>query len=101
MKAGLKEAVQKIITEYQPEKIILFGSRAKGEARPDSDYDFIIVKKTDERWIRRSLAIPNVLIQADFFVYTPEEFEKMKDSNPFMISALENSIILYDKEKNP
>ena len=92
-------AVKKIVDEYQPEKIILFGSQANGEARPDSDYDFIIVKKTNERWIRRSLAIPNVDISADFFVYTPEEFEQMKDSNPFMISALENSVVLYDKEK--
>ena len=96
----MEEAVAVIAREYQPEKIILFGSRAKGDARPDSDYDFIIVKKTDERWIRRSLAIPDVDIRADFFVYTPEEFEQMKDSSIFMVDALKNSIVVYDKEKN-
>ncbi len=96
----LEEAVGKIISEYQPEKIIFFGSRAKGEERPDSDYDFIIVKDINERWIRRSLSIPNVPIRADFFVYTPKEFEEMKDSSIFMIEALKNHIVLYDKNKH-
>ena len=95
----MEEAVAIIVKEYKPEKIILFGSRAKGDSRPDSDYDFIIVKKTEERWIRRSLSIPDVDIKADFFVYTPEEFEQMKDSSIFMVNALKNSIIVYDKEK--
>lgn len=95
----IDEAIKTIVKEYQPEKIILFGSRATGEHRPDSDYDFIIVKKTNERWIRRSLAIPDVPIKADFFVYTPEEFEHMKDSSIFMVSALKDSVVVYDKEK--
>lgn len=95
----MEEAVAVIAREYKPEKIILFGSRAKGENRPDSDYDFIIVKKTDERWIRRSLAIPDVPIKADFFVYTPEEFEQMKSTSIFMVDALKGSKVVYDKEK--
>ena len=93
----LEQAVQKVVKEYQPEKIILFGSRARGEERPESDYDFIIVKKTDQRWVRRALDIPDIGLKADFFVYTPEEFEKMKDSSLFMISALKNSAVLYEK----
>ena len=100
MNTELEAAVNKIAAEYQPEKIILFGSRARGEERSDSDYDFIIVKDTNERWIRRSLSIPDVPFRADFFVYTPEEFEQMKDSNIFMVEALKNHIILYDKNKH-
>ena len=100
MTAELESAVKRIVVEYQPEKIILFGSRARSEERADSDYDFIIVKNTNERWIRRSLAIPDVGLRADFFVYTPEEFERMKDSNICMIGALKSSVVLYDKNEN-
>lgn len=96
--AVLKNAVNKIVKSYKPEKIILFGSRARNEERIDSDYDFIIIKNTKTRWIRRALKIPDVPIKADFFVYTPKEFEQMKDSSPFMINALKKSVALYDKK---
>jgi predicted nucleotidyltransferase len=97
MDALLESAVQVIRDGYQPETIILFGSRARGDERPDSDYDLIIVKKTDERFVKRSQAIPDLPMRTDCFIYTPEEFEEMKDSSPFMIDALKNSRILYQK----
>lgn len=97
MDALLESAVRTITEGYQPEKIILFGSRARGDHRPDSDYDLIIVKITDERFVKRSQAIPDLPMRTDCFVYTPEEFESMKNSNPFMIDALKNSRVLYQK----
>lgn len=98
MTVELKNALNKIIKNYNPEKIILFGSRARDEERSDSDYDFIIIKNTKARWIRRALKIPDVPIRADFFVYTPKEFEQMKESgNIFMREALKNHKILYEK----
>lgn len=97
----LESAVIKIVKEYQPEKIILFGSRAHGNERPDSDYDFIIIKDTKTRWIRRALEIPDVPFQADFFVYTPEEFQRMQEQgNLFLESALSNHTVLYERAKN-
>jgi len=96
----LKSAVKKIVDEYQPEKIILFGSRAHGDERPDSDYDFIIIKNTNTRWIRRALEIPAVPFQADFFVYTPDEFQRMrKQGNVFLESALSHHTVLYERVK--
>ncbi|MDO8582504.1 MAG: nucleotidyltransferase domain-containing protein [bacterium] len=97
MDALLESAVQIIRDGYKPEKIILFGSRARGDYRTDSDYDFIILKKTDERFVQRSQSIPDLPMRTDCFVYTPEEFATMKDSNPFIIEALKNSITLYEK----
>ena len=35
--------VQRLVAAYQPEEVYLFGSRARGEARPDSDYDLLVV----------------------------------------------------------
>lgn len=49
----LKEIVRRIREAIDPDKIILFGSRARGDARPDSDYDILIIAPSDEpRWRR-------------------------------------------------
>jgi predicted nucleotidyltransferase len=50
----LDEMVRRLVAEFQPEKIILFGSRAWGEPNEDSDIDlFVIVPDSDERPIQR------------------------------------------------
>ncbi len=41
------EVVRRLVEHYQPERIYLFGSSARGEARPDSDLDFIVVLPDD------------------------------------------------------
>lgn len=41
----INRITQQIIEKYKPDKIILFGSTAKGELHPDSDADFLIIKK--------------------------------------------------------
>lgn len=39
----LREIVRRLVSTYQPERVDLFGSRARGDARPDSDYDLLVV----------------------------------------------------------
>lgn len=41
----LDEIVRRLVQALQPERIYLFGSRARGDARPDSDYDLLVVVK--------------------------------------------------------
>lgn len=41
----IKQITQQLVNKYQPEKIILFGSVAKGEFKADSDLDLLIIKK--------------------------------------------------------
>lgn len=43
----LAEIVDRIIAAYQPERIYLFGSKARGDAGPDSDYDLLVVVPDD------------------------------------------------------
>ena len=85
---------------YGPEKIILFGSAARGDADEFSDIDLIIVKKTETRFIQRQVDATNLVpsdISVDIFVYTPEEFQGMIDDNsPFIERALAEGIILYE-----
>lgn len=98
-KVSLGEVVRIIVDKYGPvEKIILFGSQARGEADEYSDLDLIIIKETDKRFVQRLVEVPSLPVQADVFVYTPEEFEQMKENeNPFIMSALESAKVIYEK----
>lgn len=98
-KAGIDEVARIITGQYGPvEKIILFGSQARGEADEYSDVDLIVIKKTDKRFVERLIEVPPLPIHADVFVYTPEEFEMMKNNdNPFIAKAMESAKIIYEK----
>ncbi|PKB72802.1 MAG: hypothetical protein BZY75_05230 [SAR202 cluster bacterium Io17-Chloro-G7] len=85
---------------YEPEKIILFGSVARGDDDEYSDVDLIIVKETETRFIQRQVDATNLVprdISVDIFVYTPKEFQKMiEDNSPFIERVLADGIILYE-----
>jgi predicted nucleotidyltransferase len=53
---ALDKAVARIVQAMQPEAIYLFGSRARGEARADSDYDLLVIVPDDAPAVRRSLS---------------------------------------------
>jgi len=95
----LDEVVRRIVEGYGPvERILLFGSAARGEQDAWSDLDLIVIKQTSERFIRRLLAVPELPVEADVFVYTPEEFQRMLDNeNPFLLSALKDAIVIYPR----
>jgi predicted nucleotidyltransferase len=95
----LDEVVRRIVEGYGPvERILLFGSAARGEQDAYSDLDLIIIKQTSERFLRRLLAVPELPVEADVFVYTPEEFQRMlENENPFLMSALKDAIVIYPR----
>ena len=102
-----KKILQEIINDlksYQPEKIILFGSVAKGKFHSQSDFDLIVIKKTKAPFLQRLKKV-NLLIKGnyplDILVYTPKEFQEMlKDkSNSFFRSIKKSSKIIYEKPK--
>lgn len=76
----LAEVVRRLVEAYGPERIYLFGSVARGDAGPDSDYDIMVVVADDapaER--RRSRLAYNVLwgtgVAADVLVWSVSQFE--------------------------
>ena len=95
----IAEIVNIIIEQYGPvEKILLFGSHARNDADKYSDIDLIIIKKTGKPFVRRLVDAPLLPVQADVFVYTPEEFASMKENeNPFIMNALKSAKILYER----
>lgn len=96
----IQRITEQIIDKYKPEKIILFGSAAKGEFGPDSDLDFAIIKDDvplngiERRWEVRRLIKKD--FPADFLVYRPEEIKiGLKRSDPFIRTILEEGKVLY------
>ncbi|MDI6736713.1 MAG: nucleotidyltransferase domain-containing protein [bacterium] len=103
-KAFFKEQIENIksqlIDKYKPEKIILFGSAARGEFNKDSDLDFLIIKK-DTPYLGRDRArnlrkLIKKEVAVDFLIYRPEEFNaRMKLGDPFLKAILKEGIALY------
>ena len=98
----LREAINKIIKEFNPEKIILFGSYAYGKPTMDRDIDLMIVMDTDEKPHKRAVPIRKALkdigIPKDIIVKTPEEFERFKDIVGTVIyPAAHKGKLLYEK----
>lgn len=74
----LQEIVRRIVETVHPEKIILFGSAARGEMGPDSDIDVLVVKRCAHRRqtaraVRRKLI--GIPIPIDIIVATPDDIE--------------------------
>lgn len=102
----LKEITEKIIKEYQPEKIILFGSWAWGTTGPDSDIDLLVIQKSPKSRIDREQDMKQSLSPAgvalDILVYTPEEIEKSinENRNLFIEDIVRNGKVLYTKPES-
>ena len=91
---------EQIIEKYHPDKIILFGSAARGELRRDSDADFLIIKKDTPFYgadrIRELSRLIKRNIPVDLLVYRPEEFEtRLKMGDPFLKAILKEGKVLY------
>ncbi len=96
----LQEVVRRILAVGSPEKIVLFGSRAHGVARPDSDLDLLIIEESDMPRYKRSPryyhALAGVFPAKDIVVYTPAEVEEWAQvSNAFITTAVRQGRVLY------
>lgn len=79
----LKEITQRLVEEFQPEKVILFGSHAWGEPTNDSDVDLmVIVPGSDEKPVKRAMrarrSLMSVDVPMDILVKTHQEFERYR-----------------------
>jgi predicted nucleotidyltransferase len=83
--AELKSLVDYIATKYSPEKIILFGSRARGDHKEDSDYDILIIMKNVENkrkfasLLYSELISNNLIVNLDFLLTSRDRYEKIKN----------------------
>jgi predicted nucleotidyltransferase len=80
----IREMVKRIVRQFRPDKIILFGSHARGSAGPDSDVDLLIVMPVvgskRQQAVEIGVALHDIRVPKDLIVVTPEEFEWRKDT---------------------
>ncbi|MEW6428247.1 MAG: nucleotidyltransferase domain-containing protein [Thermodesulfobacteriota bacterium] len=85
---------------FSPERIILFGSHARGEEDEYSDIDVIVVYKTEKRFMDRLRELYmawNIPKAVDILAYTPEEFERMMAESPFLQDAVAGGKVLHER----
>jgi len=96
----IESITTQIIEKYGPEKIILFGSVARGEYDQANDLDFLIIKQDVPFYgIDRMRELDELIdrnVAADMLVYRPNEFdERVRLGDPFIKAVLREGRILY------
>ncbi len=96
----LEEVVRRILAAGSPLRIVLFGSRARGQAKPGSDLDLLIVEESTlpryKRAARYLRALVGVFPAKDVVVWTPQEIEAWSQvPNAFVTTALREGKTLY------
>lgn len=112
-KKKLNQKLKQIINDlkaYKPEKVILYGSQARGKAKKHSDIDLLIVKKTNKPFQHRIgiaqqliykkeyLGTPKFPGDIDIRIYNPREIKKeIKLGNFFVETILDQGKVIYEK----
>ena len=97
----LSEIVRRLVDAYRPERIYLFGSTARGDAGPDSDYDLMIVLPDDAPVDKKDPGIGYTAVEGlprsgDFLIWTHRSFDSrlhLKASLPSTV--LREGMLLY------
>ena len=96
----IDQVVQQIVEKFKPQKIILFGSYARGNPRPESDVDLLIVLDTPLKESKQSLEIRRhlgVMFGLDLVVYTPQHLiDRVEMGDWFLRDILKEGKVLYE-----
>jgi predicted nucleotidyltransferase len=80
---AIDRMVKRIVKKFHPEKIILFGSQARGDAGPDSDVDLLVVMDYEgsklDKMVEIGVAVGDVRVPFDIILSRPEDFAWRKD----------------------
>jgi len=98
----IEEMVRRIVARFDPDKIILFGSHARGEGGPDSDADLLVVMEVDgsrrEKAVEIDVALADILLPKDVIVLTPDYVERHRDIvGTIVYPALREGTVLYER----
>ena len=96
----LDDIIGRIVEAVQPERIILFGSAARGDMSRNSDVDLLVVKEGENAWTVMGRIYENLYgvdAAVDAVVVSPEELERYKDSHALVIKpALQEGRVVYE-----
>jgi uncharacterized protein len=95
------ESLLEQLKQYQPEKVILFGSYARGDYNEASDIDVLIIKDTDQKFTKRIDEVMDLCEDSpkiEPLVYTPREIEEMvKNENDFIRTVMSEGVVLFEQ----
>ena len=99
----LLEAELERFTEEMPplgaQRGYLVGDMAKGQIRPDTDLDLVLIQETREPFHRRSdfwVGHLRPTVGTRILVYTPQEFEELADSDPVLVETMAYGEMIFD-----
>jgi predicted nucleotidyltransferase len=99
VKENVDKLVRNILKNYGPERIVLFGSRARGDEHEGSDVDLMLIKETGKRFIDRApdvIKLNNTPLSLDPVIYTRAEFSALiAEKNSFAMAIQEEGVVLY------
>ena len=97
---SILELRDRIVEEFQPQRIILFGSHASENPHPDSDVDLLVILPFEGRTVYKALEILNTIdprIPIDLLARTPQQIQERLDANDFFIQDIvETGKVLYE-----
>ncbi len=103
--AIIAELVKAVVRAAKPEKIVLFGSAARGEMGPNSDYDLLVIKRgkfKDWRVMRDIYHKMPGIAAVDTVLVTAEDAERYRDTHCLVIClALREEKVIYDTQAVP
>jgi predicted nucleotidyltransferase len=80
---AIERMVRRIVLDFNPEHIILFGSHARGDAGAAGDVDLLVVMPVEgskrDKAVEIGVALHDIRVPKDILVVTPEEFERRQD----------------------
>lgn len=104
MQPPIDEIARKIVEAFRPRRIVMFGSRARGDTRPDSDLDLMVEMETDDSPAQRVRAIDALFglrrWAMDLVVYTPQEVAEQRQYRNSLIRVIESEgKVLYEQPR--
>jgi uncharacterized protein len=96
--------VRRLVKSFDPDQIILFGSHARGTARPDSDIDLLVVLPFDgskrAKQVEMRVALHDIPVSKDILVATPEEIIRQRNIVGTLIKpALQQGKVIYARHR--
>ena len=97
---AIKSVVEQIVMKFNPKKVILFGSYAYGQPKPESDVDLLVIMDTRLSGIRQAIEINNQIqytFGLDLLVYTPERLQqRISWGDQFLREIVSRGKIVYE-----